>query len=131
MSSHTHRSCFFLHHSITSYLQHHLPHVELLLELPVSGQRFVVKQAQHVILLQRFLVVPLVDVQHSVLAIEAREFQAFFCRTSGEKRQAGEKEKPERQHGPKNRESKQEEKKRKWNKIANPRGTVRLREVRS
>lgn len=72
-----------------------------------------VKQAQHVILLQCLLVVPLVNVQHSVLAIKAWEFQAFFCRASGEKRQAGEKEKPERQHGPKNRGSKKKEKKRK------------------
>lgn len=66
-----------------------------------------VKQAQHVILLQRLLVVPLVNVQHSVLAVEAGELQASFCGTSGEKRPVGEKKKPERQHGPKNRGFKQ------------------------
>lgn len=72
--------------------------MELLLEALISGQRLVVKHAQHVMLLQGLLVVPLVDVEHAVLPIKAGELQASFPGAERAEAHASNGDHPQRQH---------------------------------
>lgn len=60
-----------------SHLQHELSHLELFLQLLAGRHWCMVEQAEHLVVLQRFAVVLVVDVQHSVLAVIAGELQAF------------------------------------------------------
>lgn len=64
--------------AVCAYLQHQLRHLEALLQTLVGRDGFVIEETQQVVPLQGFLIVTLVDVQHSVLSIKIGEFKTFF-----------------------------------------------------